>query len=1531
MARRTLPYPQGSPNGHHALTPAHLTHHYQAHPPGLLMDEEGSSNSHGSPPKMDGLGQSPSEAPSQQLPEIDPSLTHTDGLEDNSTQLNSFQSYGRQNPMTQRDQAYHDYPPFSQETLPNHIHPQLRNMDSTIHPGFLTTSLADANPAVAAQDFGEDVHGNGHTGSGAMSISAMLSSEPETRKKVRRKYSRLETARAAAQGIDISGIPVTLKSAGKEKEKDMIPIHDLLADSDVSDANDDDYLNEKMEYQAYLRKRQADVEHTNEERHKRRRLDYALQSAVILKDKLEQAEERAKKQFYQQALDRVAAEEEFRLKEQRKAAQAKRKEEQALKAQQAQQAQQLSWNGHGQQQNAEGDEGDLQQNGLVDHQTAKGPALQVMKEPFRTDSPPTHSSPLTTLTSPTVSRAPSVLEDLPAEVSDTEFLPNEEGSSRNRHNSRKIPPTPKQYDMMYEQIWRDIARKDASKTYRTYTASLATKQSNFRKTAQLAAKEARRWQFRTNKNVKDLQNKAKRAMREMLVFWKRNERDEREHRRKAEKDAAEKAKKWEEQRETRRQARKLNFLITQTELYSHFIGRKIKTNEIEGSGTTTPSTQNLPELAAGPIGAKTSRLDDLDFDAEDDSNLQNAAIANAQHAIKEAQDRANSFNATDESMDLSNVNLDDGEMNFQNPTGLGDIDIEAPKMLVGQLKEYQLKGLNWLVNLYEQGINGILADEMGLGKTVQSIAVMAYLAEKHNIWGPFLVIAPASTLHNWQQEITKFAPSLKALPYWGNAKDRKILRKFWDRNKVTYDKDSPFHVLITSYQLVVGDAQYFSRVKWQYMILDEAQAIKSSNSSRWKSLLAFQCRNRLLLTGTPIQNSMQELWALLHFIMPSLFDSHDEFSEWFSKDIESHAQSNTQLNEQQLKRLHMILKPFMLRRVKKHVQKELGEKIELDLFCDLTYRQRAMYKGLREKISFLDLIEKAINGGDQDSQSLMNLVMQFRKVCNHPDLFERAEIHSPLFLGSFADTASFLREGPIVEVPYSTRNLLSYQMPKLVYRAGRLNAPGSNSNAGFRQKYLGKVMNIWAPDFIHESLSEGKSTFSWMRFVDASVTEVSRAFYDDIVKRALTSLQQPYQLYDGASLRRILLIAGTQQRFHAHAPMCELMNVGRKLVMDELLHLVESTYEPGAQVPPIHLMASDQGAIIEQQETLFDPGFRKMLMGPDKFDENRFVEQQVPPHEYPLPRLLPEPFQVNYSYSTIKVPAMSRFVTDSGKLAQLDRLLGELKANGHRVLLYFQMTRMIDLMEEYLSYRQYKYLRLDGSSKLADRRDMVDDWQTRDDLFIFLLSTRAGGLGINLTAADTVIFYDSDWNPTIDSQAMDRAHRLGQTKQVTVYRLITRGTIEERILKRAKQKEEVQKVVISGGDYKQQVDFNKGPREVAMWLLDDDEMEAKLRQRDAEIASGVEAKKPAPPGKGKKRKLGAAVLDGPADARTMEDMYHEGEGNFDDSGKPSEAATPTSTATPAQIPASNDAVMKFKGRSHKKKSAAEKLEMVGNM
>ncbi|ODV91452.1 hypothetical protein CANCADRAFT_19857, partial [Tortispora caseinolytica NRRL Y-17796] len=1059
----------------------------------------------------------------------------------------------------------------------------------------------------------------------------------------------------------------------------------------------------------------------------------------------------------------------------------------------------------------------------------------------------------------------------------------------------------KAYNNVYDSIWKDMARKDAPKVSRIMSSSLNIKQLNAKKTAQLASKEARRWQIRANRSVKEVQVKARRGMKEMMTYWKRNEKSERDKRKKAERESIDRAKKEEEEREARRQARKLNFLISQTELYSHFIGNKIQNN------------------GATDIGEKAA-VGDVDFDNTDDNDLEELARKNAQSAVKAAQDRAKQFS---ENKDTGDVDMSDGELNFQNPTTLGEIEIKQPKMLRCQLKEYQIKGLNWLVNLYEQGINGILADEMGLGKTVQSMSVMAYLAETHNIWGPFLVIAPASTLHNWQQEISRFIPDFRVLPYWGNTKDRKILRKFWDRKRLTYDKNSDFHVLVTSYQLVVADAQYFQRVKWQYMILDEAQAIKSSSSARWKSLLGFHCRNRLLLTGTPIQNSMQELWALLHFIMPTLFDSHDEFSDWFSRDIESHAQSNTQLNEQQLRRLHMILKPFMLRRVKKNVQSELGDKIEIDVYCNLTHRQRAMYDLLKRQVSVVDLLRKAVSGGDDGSQTLMNLVMQFRKVCNHPDLFERSDTKSPLSLAGFAETGSFLRENNLLIVPYSATNLIKLQLPRLFYTdGGKLDIPSNNNpRAGFEKKYTQNLMSIWASDNLHESRKSNiDGNMSFLGLIGYSEAEISatalgnisipeqlKNIIKDVGKMDLYSRGNIVYDEDSESTpvpvsRMLQIVPANSTKVLASTThegvLDDMCNVWRSSLHDQdKLHRLEPMGDPRATAPPIAIECHSSVAAREYSDMLFNQSFRESLFKDLRpWTPKELVENKVERMYWPIPgEILPQPTSERAGYSPIRVPSMAKFVAESGKLSRLDQLLVELKQNDHRVLIYFQMTKMMDMMEEYLTYRQYRYVRLDGSSKLGDRRDLVHAWQTQPELFVFLLSTRAGGLGINLTAADTVIFYDSDWNPTIDSQAMDRAHRLGQTKQVTVYRLLVKGTIEERMRDRAKQKMHVQEVVMEGktntdetngaakGDdvgtesaFLESSSFQKPGRDVAFWLLDDD-AQAEAMLKDTKLNGTPDRKV----GKRKRENIEAE----------LENMYHEGEGFFE-SEQQSEVATP---------------------------------------
>ncbi|XP_061668054.1 chromatin-remodeling ATPase INO80 isoform X1 [Syngnathoides biaculeatus] len=1021
-------------------------------------------------------------------------------------------------------------------------------------------------------------------------------------------------------------------------------------------------------------------------------------------------------------------------------------------------------------------------------------------------------------------------------------------------------------------VWLTISKKEIPKSFKQKTSAKNLVLTNAKKLAHQCMREVRRAAMQAQKNCKETLPRARRLTKEMMLYWKKYDKVEKEHRKRAEKEALEQRKLDEEMKEAKRQQRKLNFLITQTELYAHFMSGKASAGSPGGDEEEIlkklDDTSARRQIDIG--GGVMVNVGQEDYDSE---YYKSWALRNAQEAYYVHQQRTRMFDedAHDSRCASSSAAAASGfgeSYSLSNPSIQAGEDIPQPTIFNGKLKGYQLKGMNWLANLYEQGINGILADEMGLGKTVQSIALLAHLAERDNIWGPFLIISPASTLNNWHQEFSRFVPKFKVLPYWGNPHDRKVIRKFWSQ-KTLYTQNAPFHVVITSYQLVVQDVKYFQRVKWQYMVLDEAQALKSSTSVRWKILLQFQCRNRLLLTGTPIQNTMAELWALLHFIMPTLFDSHEEFNEWFSKDIESHAENKSAIDENQLSRLHMILKPFMLRRIKKDVENELSDKIEILTYCQLTSRQRLLYQALRNKISIEDLLQSSMGTAQQShstTSSLMNLVMQFRKVCNHPDLFERQETRSPFHMC-----------------------LAPYVLSKHLYRHGLLHAHNQA-----RHKSLRVLLSPFSPNHIQQSLfhrtgDDQGNCFSFLRFIDVSPAEMSNLMLQGTLVRWLAlflSLKAAYRLHcqrlfalqeegggdEGSRLqsrtlsRKDLLLWISRP---AAFPNTQTSPVLRNLVFTALrpgtvghadvnIHCRRSAtsrvWHCQPVLPPKFLLAAtprvtavpmdrycaDRSAEHEWRVTRAGGGvvFKECFLygTPDLASDWRgragaFYPQQPGGVMAVFPQ---------HGWSYIRIPDKESLITESGKLHMLDILLSRLKAQGHRVLIYSQMTRMIDLLEEYMVYRKHTYMRLDGSSKISERRDMVADFQSRTDIFVFLLSTRAGGLGINLTAADTVIFYDSDWNPTVDQQAMDRAHRLGQTKQVTVYRLICQGSIEERILQRAKEKSEIQRVVISGGNFKP--DTLK-PKEVVSLLLDDDELEKKLRLRQEEKRQQEESSK----------------------------------------------------------------------------------------
>ncbi|XP_066526548.1 chromodomain-helicase-DNA-binding protein 5 isoform X3 [Hoplias malabaricus] len=479
----------------------------------------------------------------------------------------------------------------------------------------------------------------------------------------------------------------------------------------------------------------------------------------------------------------------------------------------------------------------------------------------------------------------------------------------------------------------------------------------------------------------------------------------------------------------------------------------------------------------------------------------------------------------------------------------------------GTLHPYQLEGLNWLRFSWAQGTDTILADEMGLGKTVQTIVFLYSLYKEGHSKGPFLVSAPLSTIINWEREFEMWAPDFYVVTYTGDKDSRAVIRE----NEFTFEdsavksgrkvfrmkKDTPvkFHVLLTSYELITIDQAILGSITWACLVVDEAHRLKNNQSKFFRILNGYKIYYKLLLTGTPLQNNLEELFHLLNFLTPERFNNLEGFLEEFA-DISK---------EDQIKKLHDLLGPHMLRRLKADVFKNMPAKTELIVRVELSPMQKKYYKFILTR-NFEALNSKG--GGNQ--VSLLNIMMDLKKCCNHPYLFPVAAVEAPVL---------------------------------------------------------------------------------------------------------------PNGSYDGNLL-----------------------------------------------------------------------------------------------------------------------------VKSSGKLTLLQKMLKKLKDEGHRVLIFSQMTKMLDLLEDFLEFEGYKYERIDGGITGGLRQEAIDRFNAPGaQQFCFLLSTRAGGLGINLATADTVIIYDSDWNPHNDIQAFSRAHRIGQNKKVMIYRFVTRASVEERITQVAKRKMMLTHLVVRPG------------------------------------------------------------------------------------------------------------------------------------
>lgn len=872
--------------------------------------------------------------------------------------------------------------------------------------------------------------------------------------------------------------------------------------------------------------------------------------------------------------------------------------------------------------------------------------------------------------------------------------------------------------------------------------------------------------------------------------------------------------------------KQLEILVGQTERYSSRLAKDLSKSTSTQKLSSSSSSSSSPSSSAPPPLSLVSPSSSTEAETDSQASMTENEESNASNAAS----RRSIIAAAAESASKTQ------------PTGITlqttQVKTKVPFLLRGTMREYQHIGLDWLVSMFDAELNGILADEMGLGKTIMTISLLAHLACERQSWGPHLIIVPTSVILNWEREFKRWCPSFKILCYYGSQKERKQKRLGWN-------KPNSFHICITSYNLAIQDVHILRRKKWRYMILDEAQNIKNFRSQRWQTLLSYRSKRRLLLTGTPLQNHLLEVWSLMHFLMPHIFQSHSEFREWFCNPVNSMVEGNSSVNEQLISRLHAILRPFLLRRLKKDVEKQLPQKYEHIVPCSLSRRQRFLYDEFMARSQTKSILSSG------NFLGILNVLMQLRKVCNHPDLFEHRPIVSPFLQESIVWHTSSLAFHAIKELMTDRSNSLRFL---------NLQLTGNEEHSDFfdrtffnpeeedendekilrrlttpHQTYSHGIYSIFNLDSI-SALAPKPSEFNLYNFPlpsaashrteVPSLLEIGDENAHLKIYREEKKARELKEWTDVLEQKAYINSFRTQQK-----PLMPCKSLLRRLTLplsavsksqhynfrfrsaeqylehpSSLGQLVLSMKQRIRQLQP---MISNFVCLIPPVATTCSVKAHCSHLPPSGVNSHVHLQSEI----------IREIECRSQSIREISIrqqlafPAARLIQYDCGKLQVLDLLLRKLKQESHRVLIFTQMTKVLDILEIFLNLHGHTYLRLDGSTRPETRQHQMDRFNMDPKIFVFILSTRSGGFGINLTGADTVIFFDSDWNPAMDAQAQDRCHRIGQTREVHIYRLITQHTIEENILRKANQKRLLDKIAIDGGnfttDFFQKVDLNQ--------------------------------------------------------------------------------------------------------------------------